>query len=339
MKENLPLPFKLAKGSHRGEACPVRKGLAFEYASARAVAKYLKCPLVTNRKMRSAEKELTLLRDRTEYEKLNRHAEACAEKFTKTVQGLVGPVTMLEDVVGIEGDVCDFEIGRSKGGAVGVSCKWNNKELKHHRLLEHTDVVQQMFSGFSMTNACRHKFRRAFGRIKEQARKNEICSWSECADRGDIIKSIVQAVSEDIQMIVEGGEAGANDILAKVFGSRDYCIFLGGRKKAFMGFFNPQGSLAPGIIKKTKMPKMVADSHILPRGRRALVLEFSGSEFFEKPLRMVFRLHQASKKISTSLKWGVRWQGSLFGFMEHLELGFSEYLKPKMKKSRRICPA
>lgn len=296
-----------------------QRGLAFEYLGVLNVAKELKCEVEMSDKLVRARGEFDRMRGHKDLPKLTRHAKACSLDFIRKVSGLKGPVRMIPDSSGRGREVCDFEVGRGDGAFVGVSCKWNNKELKHHRLTEETDVIQQIFSGFSTSEACKKDIKRMFRRVRDEIEDEPSQTWAGFDGRVEVLKSIVGAVAKNADRVRKEGNDEAHSLINLIFGKRDHFVFLGGKKHPHMAFYNPSGSLALGLISTTWVPeriKSIEQYGKLGRGIRIKFFPKTDSPTDEEGLCLLLRLHQASKRLAPSLKWGARWEGSLFGFMD-----------------------
>lgn len=298
----------------------VKKGSAFEYACALEASVQLKCPLIICKKVLRTKYELERMRGHRDFLKIRLHAKIAMRELVGKIPNLVGPVSMVCDSMGRQGEVCDIDIGRVGGMAVGVSCKWNNKELKHPRLLKTTDVIGQLFKDEVASSGCTVQIRKNFDLINNEISRNPGKNWADFRGRGEVLSGIAAAVTKNAKSIMSEGWVDSSVILDFVFGKRDHCVILGGRRSPFLAFYNPNNSLAPGEINKTRIPRKIKLVSQQGGSGRGVLFEFSQSNKEGPPLVMLFRIHQASKKLAPSLKWGVRWAGSLFGFMEYQEI-------------------
>jgi hypothetical protein len=360
-------------GGDKDENTSSRNGDAYEYAVAQALVYLLQqtgaggggkariegsslARLETLRKSFESVPYPSDLRDR-----IVRAAQVSAVELLQKFKDLTGPVRLLDDSKGRQGeggygDICDIEIGRNgEQSYLGISCKLNNFELKHPRFGGKTAILQSFFGDGDLTlnDAEVAQVAKIFDAFKRKGGKE--VKWSEFREE---IRELAGIVRGAITRHFPDGEVRAHDEMVKsrtrnflrfVLGDRDYVVVTGNTStedaSVSFTYYNPGGSLGKYGIARTNLPTAIARIETVEDIRNdsagiknAEVDETQSADeafnsfgiLFDTGHRIILRLHNASTHISSSpsLKFSIRF-GSFSGsggdsdFRQTEEVGLS----------------
>lgn len=292
-----------AKEGRIGRAQSYNGGGAFEWLLTVFVAKRGNMAVVQNRRYYQRMRGYEKIRGKRVARTMGAHAWTLACEIVDRFPDLVGPIELLNDARGADGDVCDLEIRRKDGTVLGISCKWNNKELKYPRVSRRTEF----FAGWLGVAASSAKFRAAlrkkFEIVEREMARHPGKKWADLRKRPWLLAAVAAQLREGLKRRLKEGKIPARKLLSFIYSPRDHCIARGGGKQPTLSFYNPRGTLRPGKIRKTKLPKWITSS-FSPHGKPGtFVIGLSGSEGKRGPA-LRFRLHSAKSTLEASLKCG-----------------------------------
>lgn len=294
-------------------------GLAFEYLVAVAISSILRAWIVPGSRLWLLMNEYNKIRSRKVARLMRDHAWTLAEEITSRIPGMAGPVRLLGDARGRNGDVCDMEVGRKGKAALGISCKWRNRELKHPRVSIRTDLLGGWI-GFGTSGPWfSASMRKLFAPLERAIRRNPHGRWADFGGRSKLVVEVAALCAGSLRRRISRGKISANKLLTFIFSGRDYCVACGGYKNPTLTYFNPRGTLNPRAIKKTRMPQGIVSSTTRPGKPGTMVIGMAGSGGAAGPL-LNFRLHSAKGTMEMSLKFGVTLSKGSEDFLETIPL-------------------
>ena len=227
-----------------------------------------------------------------------------------------GDVLFLEfqkDDAGVQGDVRDIVIKRSfVEWQVGLSIKHNHEAVKHSRLSEGIDFGKVWFD-LPCSNAYWADIRPIFAMLKRE--KDDGKKWSELADKeGDVYIPLLKAFMEEVKRANAQSSLVPRKMVEYLIGNQDYykVVSRDSKKLTLIHTFNMNGTLnKPSKIKVSAITVPLVE---LPTEMVALKFKAGCNNTVEMYLnngwQLSFRIHNASTKVETSLKFDVQFVGT-----------------------------
>jgi hypothetical protein len=226
-----------------------------------------------------------------------------------------GPLTLSiqKDAKGKAGDVRDVLVQRNEDNwCIGISCKHNHDAVKHSRLSGLIDVGKSWF-GFQSTNEYFSEIRPIFYELGELRRKG--VKWDQI-DKKDLsyYKPILQALINELKRLdlLYPGEIPRR-LLKYFLGRPDFYKTIVNRNKKVLKVqgFNLTGTLnqdasriEPQIkISKLKLPTKFYYIDFVDNSTNKAIIAM------DQGWSISLRIHNASKKVESSLKLDVRLEG------------------------------
>lgn len=285
----------------------VDNGKAFEFAVAEALSKQLGIPVAEspeyNNTKGSFEKVSIQLQER--FPKAARLAvEHILEKESKNISSKEPlKIWVAGDALGQKGDVRDVVI-KCKDGEIGISCKTNHDAFKHSRLSGKADFVKTWGldpAGCSQEywNAVRPLFAELSLIRKESGAK---ALWSDQEDvPGRFYWKVLDAFEAEILRLTAPDAPRASEVsknlISYIIGNQDFYKVISRPDQVEIQGFNLNGTLA---VAKTRFPEHVIGIDRLNGG------QYSKTVRFNKGFTFNFRIHSASSRVESSLKFDVK---------------------------------
>jgi len=226
-------------------------------------------------------------------------------------------LSLQADSTGIEGDVRDILIIRSSiSWEIGVSVKHNHTAAKHSRLSQSIDFGKEWF-GVPCSLEYFERIRPLFAELGEQRDMGK--QWSELPNKSDdIYKPLLTAFKEELMRINgESAESVTGKLLEYLLGRHDfYKIISQDRSRStILQCINIHGTLNQTGI--TSAPELRAGRTRLPSKVYHFDFKKTGKSESSTTLELVmdegwavsFRIHNASSRIETSLKFDIQISG------------------------------
>lgn len=207
------------------------------------------------------------------------------------------------DAAGQHGDVRDvlLHVGNK---VLGISCKHNHQALKHSRLSGKCDFIKAWGiddEGCSVDYW--NKIKPLFNHLtKLRQESNGTMLWNDIVDKADAYYwPVLDAWADEIQRLCDQSEEKQAQVCASIIsylvGKHDfYKVICEGKKRVFIQGFNFNNTLA---TKKTKYPDTINAINSKNGG------QYSKTIVFNRGYSINFRIHNASSKVESSLKFDI----------------------------------
>lgn len=250
------------------------------------------------------------------------------EPIIQNPKGLHGELVVMPDSAGVKGDVRDIDVviyadkkHIHKVGELGISCKNNHEAVKHPRITENPDFVNEWTKGrFS----CSEGFLQEMKKIHERIEKYQVqySKWSEVDEKREliyypIIKAFVTEIrrlglykEDDLPEKQEEAKEFARLFFEYMFGTQDFYKFIKEdiNKATKVYPYNMHGTLMKPYngnrndqaVHSITMPQEIVEVRVKPKSMTTFEI------YFDQWI-ISMRLHNADTKISkTSLKFDVQ---------------------------------
>ena len=216
------------------------------------------------------------------------------------------------DKKGVEGDVRDIVISREcTAWEIGLSIKHRHDDAKHSRLSKDLDFGNSWYN-IPCSQNYKDAIKPVFNRL--ETAKNENKNWSDIQDKEETVYvPLLQAFIDEIKRAYEADKSLPKKLVQYLIGNKDYYKVISHDEKriTLIRTFNVHGSLnKPGQIKVSiiTLPKVK-----LPTELVALKYKNDSKTTVEMYLnngwQISFRIHSASTKVQTSLKFAIKFEG------------------------------
>lgn len=217
-----------------------------------------------------------------------------------------------KDEEGEKGDVRDILIIRGESGwEIGLSVKHNHFAVKHSRLSLSIDFGDKWY-GIPCSKTYWDSITSIFTYLKEQ--KNQMKNWSELPNKdGDVYVPLLNAFMEEIKRANSVDPAFPRRMVEYLLGEYDFykVVSLDTKKTTNIQSFNLRGSL--NQASRTKKPNINIPIAELPDELVAIKFKKNSANTVELYLnngwQFSFRIHNASTKVESSLKFDVQFEG------------------------------
>lgn len=208
------------------------------------------------------------------------------------------------DSAGKKGDVRDviLHIGEKN---IGISCKHNHEALKHSRLSGRANFIKTWgIDEAGCSETYWGKVKPLFARLTALRKESKgLMLWDELDDKAESYYwPVLDAWASDIQVLCdqseEKQEVVCRAIISYLVGKFDfYKVICEGQKRVSIQGFNFNKTLA---TKKTKYPTCINAINNKNGG------QYSKTVVFNHGYSINFRIHSASSKIESSLKFDIK---------------------------------
>ena len=288
-------------------ASQVQHGKGFEWAVALAAKERLGIALVDSQEARHAAncyRELPSTKQQT--------FRACAEKAVAYVAKIEhlqldssGEVGLSQDSAGAHGDVRDVILNLN-GREIGISCKTNHEAFKHSRLSGKIDFVKKWGLGSGCSEEYWTVIRPIFNELAAIRKKSSArMKWSDLGDyQARYYIPVLTAWRAELLRVAGGGEASnrlaASALCRYVIGEIDFWKVISRSDQVRLYAFNMQKSLATS---KTILPNRILGIDNHDGSQHSMTVRMNEGYQFN------FRLHNASSRVESSLKFDVQSEG------------------------------
>lgn len=288
------------------------RGYGFEFACVDVGSRILNCSIDAGTQAWLDSKGITHFRALSgkEQQSMTKAAEKLFETLVQIEPWVDEGEVVIERVRSKGGitDVRDILIKRVKNGVlkkeIGVSLKSNHDALKHQRISPKIDVGQKWL-GVASEKHQLERVKSIFKEFKKYCNENDVERYSELEENTKdmlLYSPICQYVAGLFEEVFNGpnGREATQHFLRYLIGSEDFYKARANFKdrELIIDSFNIRGSLKKG--KMLKMPQRCLDVEIQDSDRgypnKINVVLDNGWE-------INLRVHNASSRIETSLKW------------------------------------
>ena len=285
-------------------------GNALEYAIVSQIANDKGVPIKASKESKKAYDDF-MLQPKNEQKQLLDAAKKSVNHILNVEKSLVlsknSEVEMQPDIKGRSGDPRDILLTLAKG-ALGISCKRNNKTMKNPRLQRYNLNFWKMWR---MSGNVSQKYCDAIGAVfdyTDKEKDNGAQRWYEINDlHRKVYEPVILAVAKEFQEAILINDKICEQFVSYMVGVPDYykvMAYLG--KRVVVQGFNFSGTLS---CHRLSYPKKLLS--IEPFSQTTIILFFDGGWVFG------MRIHTADTKLGNSLKWDIKLIGHPDGLYSH----------------------
>jgi len=282
-------------------------GRAFEWAVGCSIQRQTSALIIPSAFSKIAENSYEKMNEKTK-ESFIKSADIAIEHILEKENALIvlsqdKKITFNTDSAGKHGDVRDvlLHVGDK---VLGISCKHNHQALKHSRLSGKCDFIKVW--GIDV-NGCSadywDKVKPLFTKLaKLRKESNRTMLWDEVSDKAnEYYWPVLDAWTDEIKSLCEQSTQKqaevCKSIIAYLVGKHDfYKVICEGQKRVSIQGFNFNNTLA---TRKTKYPDSINAINNKNGG------QYSKTIVFNHGYSINFRIHSASSKVESSLKFDV----------------------------------
>ena len=216
-------------------------------------------------------------------------------------------LSSVSDDAGKQGDVRDILIQRkSISWIIGLSVKHNHFAVKHSRLSKELDFGEKWYQ-----IPCSDNYKQDIKGVFEFLQKNKGLFWRDIENKDEIIyRPILTAFKNEILMQYKINKNIPKFLVEYLVGKFDFykVISVDNKKITQIQSFNLHGTLNKAsnlnkpkiIVPIASLPSRIVNFDFKPNSKNTLELYLDGGWQFS------FRIHNASSKIETSLKFDIQ---------------------------------
>ena len=216
---------------------------------------------------------------------------------------------ILSDHHGKAGDVRDvLAIRLLQKWEIGVSAKNNHKAVKHSRLSAKIDFGEKWL-GKKVSKEYFNTVTPIFenlGKLRKESKATK--KWSELGDyHSSVYVPILKAFEKELKNLYEKDNSIASNLVSYLVGNKDFYKIIKGKNSVEILAYNINGTLNLSfndIKPKYKTPKVPLPTKILSidfkKNSRTTVIVSMDNDWI-----LSFRIHNASSKIESSLKFDI----------------------------------
>jgi hypothetical protein len=288
-------------------ASQVNHGKGFEWAVASALSARLGVAVNESKEAKDAAmryRELPIAKQQT--------FRACAEKAVAYVADIEhlqfygsGSVRLTHDADGARGDVRDVILNLS-GREIGISCKTNHEAFKHSRLSGKIDFVKKWGLGQGCSDEYWQAVRPVFNELADLRKQSSgKAKWNEIPDyQARYYIPVLEAWKNELLKVASGetieGRLAATALCRYLIGKIDFWKVVSRPDQVRLYAFNTQDSLSTN---RTALPNRILGIDSFDGSQYSMTVRMNEGYQFN------FRLHNASSKIESSLKFDVQSEG------------------------------
>lgn len=282
----------------------VDNGRAFEFSVAQALSATIGVEILESPSSINAQQSYKMisekLRNRFDNASL-KVAQHLIEKELTLVEKKPRAVWLPSDSIGQKGDVRDVIIS-TENGEIGISCKTNHDAFKHSRLSGKADFVKSW--GLDV-NGCSDRYwsdvRPVFdelSRIRKASKATALWRFEpDVPDR--FYWPVLDAFEREIKRLNDKADSEfsiASNLVTYIIGIKDFYKVTVRPDVVELQGFNLGGTLS---VTKTRLPNQIIGIDRLDGGQYSKTIRFNRGFTFN------FRIHNASSRIESSLKFDV----------------------------------
>jgi hypothetical protein len=291
----------------QGTGTQVDNGKAYEYAIAVALSKGLNIPVSEGPEFQNTKSSFNKVKEDLR-ERFPKAAELAIghilEKESKNLSTLhPQSIWVAKDALGQKGDVRDVVI-KGLNGEIGISCKTNHDAFKHSRLSGKSDFVKTW--GLDEAGCSQNywdKVRPLFAELTDIRKKSDAKAlWSDQQDvPSRFYWPVLDAFEEEVLRLTGPDSPSAQQVsknlISYIIGTKDFYKVIARPEQVEIQGFNLNGSLS---VPRTKFPDHVLGIDRLNGGQYSKTVRFNRGYTFN------FRIHSASSRVESSLKFDVK---------------------------------
>ena len=282
----------------------VDNGRAFEFSVAQALSATIGVEILESPSSINAQQSYKMisekLRNRFDNASL-KVAQHLIEKELTLVEKKPRAVWLPSDSIGQKGDVRDVIIS-TENGEIGISCKTNHDAFKHSRLSGKADFVKSW--GLDV-NGCSDRYwsdvRPVFDELSKIRKASKATAlWRFEPDVPDrFYWPVLDAFEREIKRLNDKADSEfsiASNLVTYIIGIKDFYKVTVRPDVVELQGFNLGGTLS---VTKTRLPNQIIGIDRLDGGQYSKTIRFNRGFTFN------FRIHNASSRIESSLKFDV----------------------------------
>ncbi len=216
------------------------------------------------------------------------------------------------DQKGEAGDVRDIVLIRQNAcWEIGLSLKHNNFAVKHSRLAKNLDFGKKWF-GIPCSQEYWEEIAPIFKKLEEM--KNSRLNWKSIPNKeNDIYLPLLQAFCKEVKRCYRLAPDLPKRLVSYLLGEFDFYKMVSedSKEQVHICVYNLKGTLNRSsgkakpkrILGKSKLPERIIELEIKPNSNTTVDLTLDEGWAFS------FRIHNASSKVETSLKFDIKTVG------------------------------
>lgn len=222
-----------------------------------------------------------------------------------------------KDKNGEQGDVRDIVIKRDQiAWEVGLSVKHNHNAAKHSRLGKSLDFGKKWYK-----NPCSNNYWHSTKAIFDilQKAKDSNTKWSDISNKDTTVyKPILEAFVEEVQYAYSKDKSLPRKLLEYIIGIKDYykVVSHDSKRLTLIHSFNVHGSLnkpSKNVISTITVPLVDLPTELVAvkfaKDKKGKERNNTIEMYLNNGWQLSFRLHNASSKVETSLKFDIQFVG------------------------------
>lgn len=254
--------------------------------------------------------------DEKTQDKLRESARAILKNFSELEPNLIDSkkddtliINIQSDIEGISGDVRDIVLSRkSSRWEIGISLKHNHFAVKHSRLSMNIDFCERWFGG-----KCSEKYFEKIQPIFEMLEKEKAkeTKWSEIEHKAEVVyMPVLEAFIDEIKSSYKTDKEMPKKMVEYLLGKYDFykVISVDAKRLTKIQPFNIRGTLNKAssknkpkvIVPQTHLPTRLVNIEMKPGSTNTVEM------FLDNGWQFSFRIHSASTKVETSLKFDIQ---------------------------------
>ena len=279
----------------------VLNGNAFEFAIAQAFNQQLGCSIVMNPAFWVTENAFKEI----DYQAKNHITQSAHAITTFIIQrdkrlNTATAIAIQGSGAGRHGDVRDLIIDCADGEFVGISAKHNHYAIKHPRLSGTIDFGKS-WGDHPVSDNYWQKVRPIFADLAARAKNGE--EFSQIPNKAAVVYlPVLSAFEDELRRLCEDyGQQFIRKFFQYLIGRNDFYKVICDKRESVIEAINLNGTLKWGS--QWKIPKRIEGIRRMSGSETRLIV------IFEDGWQVLFRLHNARKKVEPSLKFDVGFVG------------------------------
>ena len=214
------------------------------------------------------------------------------------------------DQLGQKGDVRDVIFIRSlQKWEIGISAKNNHRALKHSRLSGELNFGKEWVNNLCSVDYF-NEISPIFNNLRDIRKNDKTTKWDEIFSDKDseVYVPILEAFRKEILLLQDKDKSEfASKLISYLVGRNDFYKLIKSKNKLEIQAFNMYGTLnlpfknikAKAKVSKLKLPSRLIEISFKPNSKTTLLA------YFDEGWQISFRIHNASSKVESSLKFDI----------------------------------
>lgn len=281
-------------------ASQVQNGYAFEFAIATAFDEALGCGIVRNSALEGAEKSHDSIGWQLQT-KFKKSATNIADFLIRNDNRLetARDISLQASNTGRKGDVRDIVIDCGTE-EVGISAKHRHYAIKHPRLSNTIDFGEQ-WGKHPVSEGYWHSIKPIFDDLSERAGKKQAFKQIRNKDKTVYLPVLVAFEDELKRLCDDHGKQFIANFFQYLIGRNDFYKVICDRNESVIQSININGTLKWGA--KLSIPNRIESIERKRNNFTTLIVTFEGG------WQISFRIHSASTRVESSLKFDIKFIG------------------------------